>query len=254
MRQLADFSGRVVLVGGCAAGIGRATALAFARAGAQLVLADIDAPRGEALAREIAGFASAPLFHQVDLTDPDGVAALFGRIADRFGRLDCAHNNAGFGWGTGLLDCSLDDWQRTMALCLTAPFLCLQHEIALMRARGGGAIVNTASMAALRHAPAANAAYTAAKAGIIALTRYAAVTHASEGIRVNAVSPGLVSTEAVAKFMSDEQQIAYARAEQAIGRPVATDEVADAVLWLCSDGSRMITGENLCIAGGQQAI
>lgn len=247
-----DFSGRIVLVGGCAAGIGRATALAFARAGAQLVLADIDAPRGEALAGEIAGFASAPLFHAVDLADPAGVAALFGRIADRFGRLDCAHNNAGFGWGAGLLDCSLDDWQRTMALCLTSPFLCLQHEIALMRA-GGGAIVNTASMAALRHAPAASAAYTAAKAGVIALTRYAAVAHAADGIRINTVSPGLVSTEAVARFMTEEQQIAYAGAEQPIARPVTTDEIAEAVLWLCSDGARMITGENLCIAGGQQA-
>ena len=245
--------GRRVLITGAASGIGLAMARRFGAEGAALVLADIDAPRGEALAREIAGFAGAPLFHQVDLTDPQGVNALFTRIADRFGRLDCAHNNAGFGWGSGLLDCSLDDWQRTMALCLTAPFLCLKHEIALMRSCGGGAIVNTASMAGLRHAPAASAAYTAAKAGVIALTRYAAVAHAADGIRINAVSPGLVSTEAVARFMTEEQQIAYARAEQPIGRPVATDEIADAVLWLCSDGARMITGENLCIAGGQQA-
>lgn len=216
-------------------------------------MADVDAERGRAAAEQLRAEGHTAVFHYAELIDPASIEALFHRINMDFGRLDCAHNNVGFGWGAGLLDCTLDDWNRTLALSLTAPFFCLQQEIALMRQGCGGAIVNTASMAGLCYAEAASAAYTAAKAGVIALTRYAAVAHAKDGIRVNAVSPGLVSTEAVGKFMTPDKQVAYASAEQPIGRPVRTDEIADGVLWLCSDGAAMVTGENICIAGGQQA-
>jgi NAD(P)-dependent dehydrogenase (short-subunit alcohol dehydrogenase family) len=248
-----DFSGKVALVSGAATGIGKASALAFARAGATVVVADLDEPRGQATADEIGDIGARALFVATDMTDESAVDRLFGAIDDGFGRLDFAHNNVGFGWGHQLLGTSLQDWSRTLDLCLTAPFLAMKREIELMRRSQGGAIVNTASMAAIRYADVASAAYSAAKAGVLALTRYASVAHASDDIRVNAVSPGLVRTEAVARYMSEDDQTRFASTAQPIGRPVSTLEITDAVLWLCSPASAMVTGENICVAGGQQA-
>jgi NAD(P)-dependent dehydrogenase (short-subunit alcohol dehydrogenase family) len=247
-----DFAGKIALVTGAATGIGRATALAFGAAGATTILADLDGQRGTAVAAAIEDSGGAAHFHQADLTDPAAIDGLFAAITDRFGRLDIAHNNVGFGWGQGLLGTSIEDWDRTLDLCLKSPFLCLQHEVRMMRAAGGGAIVNTASMAGVRYAALASAAYSAAKAGVIHLTRYAALAHAGDNIRVNVVSPGLTSTEAVAKFLDEAQQTAFAAREQPIGRAVRPDEIAANVLWLCSDGAAMVTGENICVAGGAQ--
>lgn len=248
-----DFSGKVALVSGAATGIGKASALAFAQAGATVIVADLDAARGQATADEISAIGAASLFVATDMTDEAAIDRLFDKIDSAFGRIDYAHNNVGFGWGHQLMGTSLEDWNRTLNLCLTAPFLAMKREIDLMRRSGGGVIVNTASMAAIRYAEVASAAYSAAKAGVLALTRYAAVAHAGEGIRVNAVSPGLVSTEAVARYMSEDDQTRFAATAQPIGRAVSTMEIADAVLWLCSPASAMVTGENMCVAGGQQA-
>jgi NAD(P)-dependent dehydrogenase (short-subunit alcohol dehydrogenase family) len=249
-----DFTHKVVLVTGAATGIGKTTALSFARAGASVVVADLDAERGMATAQEIEGLGRDALFEAADLTDEVAVDRLFDKIEARFGRLDCAHNNVGFGFGHGLLETSLVDWERSLKLCLTAPFLCLKREIPMMRRGGGGTIVNTASMAAVRYAKLASAGYTAAKAGILSLTRYAATAHAADNIRVNSVSPGLVSTEAVAQFLTPEEQVSYAGQSQPIARPSTTQDIADSVLWLCSEASAMVTGENICVAGGQQAL
>lgn len=253
MTTIHDFSGKVVLVSGAATGIGKASALAFGKAGAAVVVADLDAPRGEATAEAIRASGGHAIFKVADVTDEAAVSSLFDMIGREFGRLDCAHNNVGFGWGHQLMGTSLEDWNRTMSLCLTAPFLAMKKEIELMRSSAGGAIVNTASMAGVRYADVASAAYSAAKAGVIALTRYAAVAHAPDKIRINAVSPGLVSTEAVAKYMSEDDQTRFASLAQPIGRAVEVTEIADAVLWLCSPASAMVTGENICVAGGQQA-
>lgn len=248
-----EFDDKVVLVTGAATGIGRATALTFGKAGARVVVADVDEARGNQTVADIRADGGSAVFHAADLTDPVAVDTLFDAIEVEYGRLDCAHNNVGFGWGRHVLETSLDDWRKTMDLCLTAPFLCLKREIPLMARGGGGAIVNTASMAGVRYAELASAPYTAAKAGVIALTRYAAVTHAADGVRINAVSPGLVSTEAVDKYLTYDQQVALAAQSQPIGRPIAADEIAATVLWLCSNAASMITGENICVAGGQQA-
>jgi NAD(P)-dependent dehydrogenase (short-subunit alcohol dehydrogenase family) len=248
-----DFSHKVALVTGGAAGIGRATALAFGRAHARVLVSDIDETRGEAVAAEIRAGGSEAVFQRADATSDTEVAALIRRAVDAWGRIDCAHNNVGFSWGGNILDTSIEDWDRTLDISLKAPFLCMRHELPIMIAQGSGTIVNTASMAGVRYSAEANGAYSAAKAGVIHLTRYAAMTHAKDGIRINAVSPGLVRTEAVAKFMSEEQQRAYAGQAQAIGRPVEPEEIAEAVLWLCSDAAAMVTGENIHVAGGMQA-
>lgn len=247
-----DFSGKIALVSGGATGIGRATALAFGSAGATVVIADIDEVRGEEVASEIRAGGRQACFRKADLTDPSAIEGLFVMIGERFGRLDIAHNNVGFGFGSGLLELSPEDWDRTVDLCLKSPFLCMQHEIRMMRQGGGGAIVNTASMAGVRYTDLASAAYSAAKAGVIMLSAYAAMRHADDNIRVNSVSPGLVSTEAVAKFLDEEQQREFASREQPIGRPIRPDEIAANVLWLCSDTAAMITGHNVCISGGAQ--
>ena len=253
MNHSFDFSGKVAFISGASSGIGRATAMAFGQAGATLVLADIDAPRGKALADQFAQSGVKASFVHADLTDQDAINSLFNSIADSQGRLDIAHNNVGFSWGSGLLDINAEEWDKTVNLCMKSPFLCMQREIALMRGHGGGVIVNTASMAGVRYSWLANAAYSAAKAGLIHLTRYAAMAHAADNIRVNAVSPALTRTEAIEKFLDPEQQMAFAAKEQPIGRPILPEEIAANVLWLCSDASAMVTGENMCVAGGSQA-
>ncbi len=247
-----DFRDKVALVTGASAGIGRATAMAFAASGALVVLADIDEARGTTVAAEIDAAGGRALFQRADLTLPADVDALFGLISDRCGRLDFAHNNVGAAWGSAVLETSIDEWDRTVDLCLKSAFLCMKQEIPLMREGGGGAIVNTASQAGVRYAALANSAYSAAKAGLIHLTAYVAMAHADDNIRANCVSPGLVSTELIKRFLSDEEQIEFARREQPIGRPLHPDEIAANVLWLCSDGAAMITGENLCVSGGGQ--
>lgn len=245
-------AGKVAFVSGAATGIGRASALAFARGGARLALADLDAERGATLAGEINAAGGEASFYVTDMTDAAAIDALFAAIERDFGRLDLAHNNVGFSWGSDLVGTSAEQFDQTLALCLRSPFLAMQHQLRLMQAQGGGAIVNTASMAGVRYSPAANAAYSAAKAGVIHLSAWAAAHYADSGIRVNAVSPGLVSTEAVAKFLDSGQQAALAAESQPIGRPVTVEEIAATVVFLCSDGAAMITGENICVAGGGQ--
>jgi NAD(P)-dependent dehydrogenase (short-subunit alcohol dehydrogenase family) len=136
---------------------------------------------------------------------------------------------------------------------MKAPWLCMRRELPAMVAQGGGVIVNTASMSGVRYSETANIAYSAAKAGVIHMSRYAASAYAKHKIRVNAVSPGLVRTQAVEAFLTPMQQTELAAASQPIGRIIEPDEVADAVIWLCSDASAMVTGENICVAGGHQA-
>lgn len=253
MTSTNEMDGKVALVTGGAAGIGRATAIAFAARGAAVMVSDIADAAGAAVVDEIFRTGGRALYHRADATREDEVIALMDRIGEAFGRLDYAFNNVGYSWGTGVEDISEDDWDKTIDLCLKAPWLCMKHELPLMVAQGAGAIVNTASMAAIIHAPSANIAYSAAKAGVLQMTRYVANAYADKGIRANSVSPGLTRTAAVEAFLDPGQQNALASQTQPIGRIVEPAEIADAVIWLCSNAAAMVTGENICVAGGHQA-
>lgn len=244
--------GRVALVTGAASGIGRASAIALAEDGAAVMLSDI-AAAGSDVAREIVAAGGRAAFFPADATDEAQVAALVRHTLESFGRLDCAHNNVGVGsTGVSVVDQSREDWDCTIALSLTSTWLGMKHQIPAMIAAGGGAIVNTASMAGVRYSAGASPAYSAAKAGVVHLTHYAAHAHAADGIRVNSVSPGLTATAIVATMFTIEQQADIAAQGQLIRRAVQPREIAEAVVFLCSDRAAMVTGVNLEVCGGKR--
>ena len=248
------FKGKVALVTAGASGIGRATAHAFAREGAAVMVSDIDEGGGRSVASEISTNGGTADFMVADVTDEAAVQSLVEGTVRRFGGLDYAHNNAGNMRGTPTFgDYSLDDWDYTLDVSLKSTWLCMRAQIAIMLARGGGVIVNTTSMAGVRTSIGANAAYSAAKAGVISLTEYAAVTYAKNGIRVNAVAPGLVRTAVVERLYTKEVQNKMASQTQPIGRIIEPEEIAHSVIFLCSDSANMITGMTLPVAGGYNA-
>jgi len=241
--------GRVAIVTGAGSGIGRAVALALALDGARVMLADIDMVAIEAVAAEIVSQGREARTFCMDATSEQDQGALVAATLDRFGKLDCAVNNVGAGTtGVGVCDETRKDWDRTIALSLTSTWLGMKHQIPAMP--GGGAIVNTASMAGVRYSASASPSYSAAKAAVLHLTRYAAHAHAEQGIRVNSVSPGLAATAIVDRMFTAEQQAEMAARGQLIARAVMPMEVAEAVLFLCSDRSAMTTGTNLEVCGG----
>jgi NAD(P)-dependent dehydrogenase (short-subunit alcohol dehydrogenase family) len=242
--------GKAALVTGGASGLGRASALAFARAGARVAVADVDEPGG----RETAGLvadAGVGEFVRTDVTVPDEVEALVARVVDKFGRLDCAVNNAGTtGPGGRTADYSLDDWNRTLALNLTGVFLCMKYEIPRMVAQGGGAIVNMSSGAGLVGF-AGLPAYVASKHGVVGLTRAAALEYVKEGVRVNAVCPGSTRTPMLESFMAGDEQIeSMMTASVPLGRLGRPEEIAEAVVWLCSDAASFVVGHAMAVDGG----
>lgn len=247
-----DFAGKVALVTAAARGIGRASAVAFAKRGAAVMVADIDEAGGNETVEMIRREGGTASFLNTDVTREEAVQELVAKTVEQFGGLDLAHNNAGLAFGSHTFgDYSLDDWNRTIALTLTSTWLCLRAEIPVMVQRGGGAIVNTSSMAGVRFAAEANAAYAAAKAAVINLTENAAARYASQGIRVNVVSPGLTRTPVIAEMFTPEQQKAMAARFHLIERMVEPHEIADAVTFLCSQQAAMITGVMVPVCGGQ---
>lgn len=248
------FTGKVALVTAGANGIGRASSLAFAKEGASVMVSDIDEANGRTVVDEIKASGGSAEFIRTDVTDEQHVRNLVAKTVERFGRLDFAHNNAGNMFGSPSFgDYTAEDWDRTLALSLKATWLCMRAEIPIMVAQGGGAIVNTTSMAGVRIHLTANAAYSAAKAGVVSLTEYAAVAYAGQGVRVNCVAPGLVRTTIVQKLFTPEVQNQMAASTQPIGRIIEPSEIADGVVFLCSDKAAMITGETLPICGGNNA-
>jgi NAD(P)-dependent dehydrogenase (short-subunit alcohol dehydrogenase family) len=239
------------MVTGASAGIGRATAFAFGREGASVVVADIDAERGESVAAEVEGFGVEAVFVRSDVSDADDVVALVDRAVERFGRLDYAFNNAGIeGAPAPTAECTPDNWNRTIGINLTGVFLCMREEIPRMLATGGGAIVNNSSVAGLVGF-AGIPAYTASKHGIVGLTKTAALEYATQGIRVNAVCPGVIQTEMVTRFThGDPDAVAQMLQTEPIGRLGEPDEIADAVIWLCSERASFVTGQALAVDGG----
>lgn len=244
-----SFHGKVVLITGAASGIGRAVAVAFAERGANLVIGDVneDGAREtlDLVNRAATGETDALFVHTNVAVEAD-VKKLVSEAVRRFGRLDCAFNNAGIAPKdsnrklTGDFDAAVFD--RIIAVDLRGVFLCMKYELAEMVRAGKGAIVNTASIAGVVAEPGV-AAYVAAKHGVIGLTKTAAVEYAVQGIRVNALAPGWVDTPMTAAVKSASALANRFRAAAPIGRPAAPEEMAGAVLYLCSDAASYVTGQ-----------
>ena len=247
--------GKVALVTGAGSGIGRATALAFAREGARVIVADLVVEGGEetvGLIQQAGGEAS---FVRVNVTRTDEVEALIQKCVEVYGRLDCAHNNAGIeGMMAPIARYPEDDWDRIIDVNLKGVFLCLKYEIAQMLEQGtGGAIVNTASVAGLIAGPTLPA-YVASKHGVVGLTKSAALAYARRNIRVNAVCPGVIRTPMVERVIGEYPQAeSNFLVEQPIQRFGAPEEIAEAVVWLCSDAASLVTGVPMPVDGGYVA-
>jgi NAD(P)-dependent dehydrogenase (short-subunit alcohol dehydrogenase family) len=244
--------GKVGIITGAASGIGRATALLAAREGSAVVLGDVQAEAGEAVAAEVRAAGGRALFVRADVTDAKAVEALVARTRESFGALHWASNNAAGGAGDFSPLVATDDltWQRTLAVCLTGVFYAMKYEVPALLASGGGSIVNISSASTLK-GHAYLAAYTAAKGGVEALTKTAAAELATQGVRVNAVSPGGIETPAIARYFRRFPDVHAAtvksHAMRRLGRP---EELAEAVVWLASDRSSYVTGANLLVDGG----
>lgn len=236
---------------GGASGLGRASALAFAREGARVVVADVDVDGGEETVASVVAAGGEGVFVRTDVTSDDDVAALVDGVVARFGRLDCALNNAGTTGPTAFTaDYSVDDWNRTIALNLTSVFLCLRREIPAMLAGGGGAIVNMASGAGISGF-AGLPAYVASKHGVVGITRASALEYGPQGVRINAVCPGSTRTPMLEGFMGGDERIEKMMTRSVpLGRLGRPEEIAEAVVWLCSDAASFVIGHAFVADGG----
>jgi NAD(P)-dependent dehydrogenase (short-subunit alcohol dehydrogenase family) len=244
----------VAVVTGSGSGIGRAGALAFAEAGARVMVADVDRDGGEETVRLIAEHGGEAAFTEVDVADEPAVAALIAATVERFGQLDYAFNNAGVSQHrTPLVDLDAERWWRTLAVNLSGPFFCMKHEIRAMLGRGG-AIVNTSSASAFNSGSPGAAAYTSSKHGLIGLTKSAAVDYAPHGIRINAVCPGAIMTPLIGVSIGDDhERMDAVKKIHPIGRFGEPEEVARTAVWLCSDQASFITAAVLPVDGGAVA-
>lgn len=246
------FVGKVAIVTGAASGIGRASAIGFARGGAQVVVADIDRAGGEETVRLIGAAGGEACFAETDVADSPSVQAMVATAISRYGRLDYAHNNAGVvGAGASIAELPEEVWNRGVGVMLTGVFLCLKYEIPHIVAQGpGGAIVNTSSGAGLIGFP-GMADYVSSKHGVIGLTRTAALELATTGVRVNCVCPGTARSRMVNDWMGDDPALEKQVVDMhPIGRIAEAEEIADAVLWLCSGESSFVLGHSLVVDGG----
>ncbi|MHB8670793.1 MAG: SDR family oxidoreductase [Acidimicrobiales bacterium] len=243
--------GRVALVTGAGSGIGAASAQAFARQGARVVVSDVDREGAETTAEMIRSGGGEATVVVADVTRSEEVAALVDRTLSTHGRLDAAHNNAGVTGPAGSLADYLEaDWDRVLEVNLKSVFLCLRAEIPAMLAAGRGAIVNTASGAGLVGFPGLPA-YVASKHGVVGLTKSAALEYAKAGIRINAVCPGSTRTPMLEGFMGGDAGIERMLASGApLGRLGRPEEIAEAVVWLCSDAASFVVGLALPVDGG----
>jgi NAD(P)-dependent dehydrogenase (short-subunit alcohol dehydrogenase family) len=246
-----QLEGKVAVVTGGGSGIGRACVLDLAKAGARVVVADIDAAGGEATVELVMQAQGKAVFVQTDVTQADQVKALVEQTVKTFGSIDCAVNNAGIeGRAASMVACTEDNWDRVIDINLKGIWLCMKYQIPRMREQGGGSIVNMASVNGLKTGLMKFAAYTASKHGVIGLTKAAAVEYARSGIRINAMCPGYVQTP---MLETDSERFAHLSNLVnlvPLGRLGTPEEISAGVVWLCSDATSFMTGQTLVMDGG----
>jgi NAD(P)-dependent dehydrogenase (short-subunit alcohol dehydrogenase family) len=246
----AELAGKVAFVTGAASGIGRQSALAFAAAGAKVAVADIAEEGAAETVKLIQGKGGEARFVRCDVADTSSVQAAIRAVVDAYGALDCAHNNAGILGTPGEFD-SYDEalFDRVIRINLTGVFLCMKYELQVMKRQGRGAIVNTASVAAILASPGLPS-YNASKHGVVGLTKSAAVGYAKAGIRVNAVCPGFIDTPMTRHGFGPIDVEARGAELHATGKVGLPEEVAAVVVWLCADAASLVTGVALPVDGG----
>jgi NAD(P)-dependent dehydrogenase (short-subunit alcohol dehydrogenase family) len=250
---MALFDGKVALVTGGSSGIGQAACYLYAREGAKVVVSDIDEQRGDETVRAIEDKGTEAMFVRADVSKPDECEAMVGAALEKYGRLDIAFNNAGIGGEANLTaDYSIEGWQKVVAINLSSVFYCMKYEIPAILQNGGGAIVNMASIlgrVAFQNSP----AYVAAKHGVVGLTKTAAVEYAKQGLRINAVGPGFISTPLISGLEEDRKTRDLLISLHPVGRLGEPEEVAELVLWLSSEKASFVTGAYYAIDGGYLA-
>ncbi|MBV7337823.1 SDR family oxidoreductase [Chloroflexi bacterium TSY] len=246
-----QFEGKVALVTGSGSGIGRASALAFAKEGASIVVADIVTAGGEETVQMITEAGGEAIFVRADVSQAAEVEALLHRIVESYGRLDYAHNNAGIeSIRIPTVEHTEETWDSIINVNLKGVWLCMKYEIPQMLKHGGGAIVNTSSVAGLA-GYAGVAAYAASKHGVNGLTKVAAIEYAQAGVRVNAVCPGAIRTPMIQRALDERPEMADGiAAMHPLGRMGEPEEIAQAVVWLCSDAASFVTGLPMSVDGG----
>lgn len=242
---------KVVIITGAASGIGAASALTFAREGAKVVVADLQKDLGEKIVSQIQADKGEAIFVKCDVSIESDVKNLVAKTIEKFGRIDCAFNNAGIEGEAGdTFSCTNENWQKTMDINLKGIWLCMKYEIPEMLKVGGGAIVNCSSIAGVigfEGLP----AYVASKHGVLGLTQTAALEFATKNIRVNAICPGAIDTPMMTRIThGDEAEKKMFAADEPVGRLGRPEEIANAAVWLCSDAASFITGHPLVADGG----
>ena len=246
--------GQVAIVTAGGSGIGAASAVRFAQEGAAVIVADLSGKRAEAVTAQITAAGGKATMIKMDVADPDGIQATIQLALDTYGRLDVMFNNAGLGELARLEDTSLEGWNRTLAVTLTGTFLGMKYCLPIMREQAKGAIVNTASVSGIG-GDYGMSAYNAAKAGVINLSRSAAIENAQYNIRVNCVCPGAINTRA-AQLLGGDRADEFRRLQgeaHPLGRMGEPEEIANTVLFLASDEASFITGQALAVDGGVTA-
>lgn len=246
-----NFSKQVVFITGASSGIGRATALKFGEAQAQVMLADVNSQAGIALAKTIRDKGGKAAFVKCDVSNEDEVKRAIAETIDVFGRIDCAFNNAGIEGQVGTTaECSKENWNQVLQTNLTGIWFCMKYQIVEMLKQKSGTIINCSSIAGLIGFP-GSPAYVASKHGVLGLTKTAALEYAKSNIRINAVCPGVIETPMIERFSHGEQALLnQLKVAEPIGRMGKAEEIADSVLWLASSASSFVTGHTLTVDGG----
>ena len=252
MNENKFYTGKVAFVTGAGSGIGRATALAFAREGASVTVADVSEQGSQETARLIEEKGGRALAVKCDVTRTEDVKAALEKTIEAYGRLDFAFNNAGVEQrNAAIAEFEEEEWNRILDVNLRGVFLCMKYEIPLLLKQGGGAIVNTSSGAGVIGIK-GGAAYAASKHGVIGLTKSAALDYAAQNIRVNVVAPGYIATPMMDRFTgATAEGWGKVVSEEPIGRAGKPEEIADAIIWLCSDAASFVVGHALVVDGGQ---